>query len=75
MSPKRNAFVFLGQSDAVGFYAYVNEHTILTEGSILIFDNIVTNIGDAYSDVTGTFTGVQCIPKLYIQRQKIHHSK
>ena len=39
------------------FYAYLAETTTLTDSSMVIFDNFVTNIVDAYSDISGTFTG------------------
>ena len=41
----------------MAFYAYVTEKTTLTDDSIVVFDHIVTNYGDAYSDISGTFTG------------------
>lgn len=42
----------------MGFSAYVSETTGLTDGSLLIFDTIITNSGEAYSSNTGTFTGI-----------------
>ena len=44
----------------MAFYAYLSSTTELTDDSIVIFDSIVTNIGDAYSDISGTFTGKHC---------------
>ena len=41
----------------MAFYAYLAETTELTDGSIITFDHIVTNIGDGCSDISGTFTG------------------
>ena len=41
----------------VAFYAYMTETMTFTDDSIVIFDNILTNYGDAYSDISGTFTG------------------
>ena len=35
----------------------MTETTTLTDDSIVIFDSIVTNYGDSYSDISGTFTG------------------
>ena len=49
---------------AMGFYAHLGESITLPEGVIVVFDNVVTNVGDAYMDITGTFTGnisnIQC---------------
>ena len=49
-------FIFFIQGN-VAFYACLTERTELTDNSIVIFDNVVTNYGDAYSDISGTFTG------------------
>ena len=35
----------------------MTETTTLTDDSIVVFDNVVTNYGNAYSNISGTFTG------------------
>ena len=50
-------WLFFSFQGNVAFYAYLTERTELTDNSIVIFDNVVTNYGDAYSDISGTFTG------------------
>ena len=49
-------FTFSGDT-SVAFYAYLTEVTVVSDGAIVIYDNIVTNIGDGYSDISGVFTG------------------
>ena len=59
----------------MAFYAYLTETTELTDNSVVTFDNIVTNYGDAYSDISGTFTGKHLSIFLVIFRYYYPHSE
>ena len=52
----KEAQTLLTVSD-VAFYAYLTENTNIEPNQVVIFDNVVTNVGNAYSTSTGTFRG------------------